>query len=98
MLRRFLIAFGVFDLIVAGILLFVVQAPAVVVIYLAVSGALLVGGILFERKGYHPRVDRMRGKWQPTGERFIDPTTGKLMEVRFNPETGERDYVERESP
>jgi hypothetical protein len=98
MLRRFLIAFGVFDLIVAGILLFVVQAPAVVVIYLAVSGALIAGGILFERRGYHPRVDRTRGKWQPTGERFVDPTTGKLMEVRFNPETGERDYIELGPP
>ena len=94
MLRRFLIAFGVFDLIVAGVLLFVVQAPVVVVIYLAVSGAIIAGGILFERQGYRPNVDRTRGKWQPTGERFIDPTTGRMMEVRFNPQTGERDYVE----
>ena len=94
MLRRFLIAFGVLDLLVAGLLLLVVQAPVVVVIYLAVSGVLLAGGILFERRRYSPRVDRARGLWQPTGERFVDPTTGKLMEVRFNPQTGERDYIE----
>lgn len=94
MLRRFLIAFGVLDLLVAGFLLLVTQAPAVVVIYLAVSGVLIAGGILFERRGYHPRVDRTQGVWQPTGERFVDPTTGKLMEVRFNPQTGERDYIE----
>jgi hypothetical protein len=94
MLRRVLIAFGVLDLLVAGVLFLVGQAPLVVVIYLAVSGAVLAGGILFERRGYHPRVDRTRGRWQQTGERFVDPTTGKLMEVRFNPETGERDYIE----
>jgi hypothetical protein len=28
------------------------------------------------------------------GERFVDPTSGRLTEVRHNPETGERDYVE----
>ncbi len=96
MLRRVLIACGVLDLIVAAVLLFVVQAPLVVVIYLAASGVVLAGAILFERRGYRPRVDRARGRWQPTGERFVDPTTGKLMEVRYNPDTGERDYVERE--
>lgn len=96
MLRRFLIVFGVLALIVAALLLFVAQAPLAVVLDLAASGAVIVGAILFERRGYRPRVDRTRGKWQPTGERFVDPTTGKLMEVRFNPETGERDYVERE--
>ena len=33
-----------------------------------------------------------RGGW--TGECFVDPTGGRLIEVRHNPETGERDYVE----
>ena len=94
MLRRFLIAYGLLDLVVAGVLLFVVQAPVIVVIYLAVNGVLIAGGILFERGGYHPRVERAKGKWLPTGERFVDPTTGKMMEVRYNPESGERDYVE----
>jgi hypothetical protein len=98
MLRRFLIAFGVFDLIVAAVLLVVVQAPLVVVIYLAASGVLIAGGILFERRGYHPNVDRTRGRWQATGERFIDPTTGQMIEVHFNPQTGERDYIEAGLP
>jgi membrane protein implicated in regulation of membrane protease activity len=94
MLRRFLIVVGILDLIVAAVLLFVVQAPLVVVFYLAASGVVIAGAILFERRGYHPNVDRARGKWQLTGERFVDPTTGKMMQVRFNPETGERDYIE----
>jgi hypothetical protein len=97
MLRHFLIALGLLTLVVAGVLLVVVQAPLPVVIYLAVSGTLLAGGLLFERRGYHPRVNRRLGGWQATGERFIDPTTGRLMEVRYNPETGERDYVESDS-
>ncbi|HLW02221.1 MAG TPA: hypothetical protein VKT82_26435 [Ktedonobacterales bacterium] len=98
MLRRFLIAYGILALVVAAVLLFVVQAPVTLALYLAGSGVVLVAGILFERRGYHPRIDRTRGRWQPTGERFVDPTTGKLVEVRYNPETGERDYVESDTP
>jgi hypothetical protein len=91
-----LIAYGVLCLIVAGILL-AVHATIVLVIYLIVNGLLIVGGILFERRGYRSRVDRTRGKWQPTGERFMDPTTGRVVEVYYNPQTGERDYHEQSS-
>jgi hypothetical protein len=31
--------------------------------------------------------------WPDTGERFIDPTTGRLTQVRYNPQTGERAYL-----
>lgn len=96
MLRRVLIAYGVLCLIVAGILL-AVHATIVLVIYLAINGILITGGILFERKGYRARVDRTRGKWQPTSERFTDPTTGRVVEVYYNPQTGERDYREQGS-
>jgi hypothetical protein len=34
------------------------------------------------------------GQWELTGERFIDPTTKRLMEVRYNPATGQRAYVD----
>lgn len=33
------------------------------------------------------------GAWRPSGERFIDPETGRLVEVWFEPSTGERRYV-----
>jgi hypothetical protein len=88
-----LIAYGVLCLIVAGILL-AAHVTTVLVIYLAVNGLLIVGGILFERRGYRSHVDRTHGKWQPTGERFVDPTSGREVEVFYNPETGERDYRE----
>ena len=93
MLRRVLIAYGVLCLIVAGILL-AAHVTTVLVIYLAISGLLIVGGILFERRGYRSRVDRTHGNWQPTGERFTDTTTGRMVEVYYNPQTGERDYRE----
>jgi membrane protein implicated in regulation of membrane protease activity len=93
LLRRMLIAYGVLCLIVAGILL-AAHVTTVLVIYLAVNGLLIVGGILFERRGYRSRVDRTHGKWQLTGERFVDPTSGREVEVFYNPETGERDYRE----
>ena len=93
MLRRVLIAYDVLCLIVAAIL-FAVHATIVLVVYLAVNGLLIVGGILFERRGYRSRVDRTHGNWQPTGERFTDTTTGRMVEVYYNPQTGERDYRE----
>jgi hypothetical protein len=94
MLRWLIAGYGLLYLIGAGLLLFVVHATFWLVLYLAVNGALLVGAVFLERKGYRPRVDRARGEWRATGERFVDPTTGRMMEVRYNPATGERDYVE----
>lgn len=32
--------------------------------------------------------------WRPTGEKFIDPASGKPVEVWFDPATGERKYVD----
>jgi hypothetical protein len=93
MLRWVLITYGVLCLIGACILL-AAHVTTVLVIYLAINGLLIVGGILFERSGYSSRINRTQGKWQPTGERFNDPTTGQIMEVYYNPQTGERDYRE----
>ena len=93
MLRWVLIAYGVLCLIVA-VILFAVHATIALVIYLAINGFLITGGILFERSGYRSQVNRTQGKWQPTGERFNDPTTGQIVEVYYDPQTGERDYRE----
>jgi hypothetical protein len=77
-----------------AVILFAVHATIALVIYLAINGLLIAGGILFERSGYRTRVNRTQGKWQPTGERFNDPTTGQLVDVYYNQQTGERDYRE----
>ena len=57
-------------------------------------GAIVLVAVIFESSHYRPKVDRGAPGWEKTGERFIDPTSGKLLEVRYNPENGERDYVE----
>jgi hypothetical protein len=90
MLRRFVIALGVAGLL-AGIvcLFFRLYVPA---IYLFIEGGIVIVAVLFEPWRYVRPVNRNQGHWQATGERFVDPTSGKLMEVFYNPETGERDY------
>ena len=38
-----------------------------------------------------------RGRdWRPTDEKFVDPESGKLITVWFDPATGERKYVDAE--
>ena len=97
MLRRLIIAYGVLCLIGAVVLL-IAHVTIVLVLYLAVNSLLIVGGILFERRGYRPHVSQSGGNWQKTGERFVDPTTKREVEVYYNPQTGERDYREAGPP
>jgi hypothetical protein len=96
-LRRWLIGLGVLYLAVGAYLLSI-HVALVLAIYLVVGGAVLAGSIVLERRGYRPRVDHARGRWQRTGERFVDPSSGRLVEVRYNPDTGERDYVDVTMP
>ena len=96
-LRRWLIALGVLALLVAAVLL-ALGWLVPLAIDLIVTGVVLVAALVFERRGYRPPVDRAHGRWQATGERFVDPTTGHLIEVRYDPVTGQRDYVDLGSP
>lgn len=59
-----------------------------------IFGSLILGSIFFERRYRGRRAPADAAPWQSTGERFIDPGTGKLVEVRYNPRTGERVYRE----
>ena len=56
-------------------------------------GGLLMLGTAFERWRYRPDNDRNGAAWEPTGERFEDPHTGKTVQVFYNPGSGERRYV-----
>lgn len=91
MLRRAILAYGGLA-IVGAVVLALAEVGTALVLYLFVNGAIVVAAVLFERGRYHPTVTP-GGSWQETGERFVDPTTGQLMKVRYNPETGARDYV-----
>jgi hypothetical protein len=94
MLRWVIIGYGLLSLIGAAVLLFLAHVTLWLVVYLAVNGFILVSAVLLERTRYRTQVDRTQGHWLPTGERFVDPTTERLMEVFYNSDTGERDYRE----
>jgi hypothetical protein len=59
---------------------------------LAIFGAMLVAGIIYERVIYKPVVKTPGPGWEKTSERFVDG--GKPVTVYIRPETGERMYVE----
>jgi hypothetical protein len=66
--------------------------PAFVILF---WGALLAGGIVFERVVYKKIVAHSPGPgWVRTPERFVDETSGKPVTVFVEPATGERAYVE----
>lgn len=90
MLRAAVLALGV-AMVLAGTALGLLVHPYF--FQLTLGGLIVLGGTLFEARRYRARVSRTTG-WQDTPEKFVDPTTGKLMRVRYNPQTGERDYVE----
>ncbi|MGH8206739.1 MAG: hypothetical protein ACRETK_08175 [Steroidobacteraceae bacterium] len=62
-------------------------------IYLLLLGVAVCLGIVFERWRYRPQPSRPDAQWQPTGERFEDPHTGKTVEVLYDARSGERRYV-----
>ena len=91
MLRKAILAYGVLA-IIGAILLALAGVITGLVLYLLVNGAVVIAALLFERGRYRPAVSP-DGPWQETAERFVDPTTGQLMKVRYNPQTGARVYV-----
>jgi hypothetical protein len=93
MLRALLIGFGGLMMLGGAVLTFIGLSPPG--IYLLCVGALILLGTLFERwryRRYEPTPDE---RWQATGERFLDPTSGQSVEVFYDPASGERRYVRR---
>jgi hypothetical protein len=61
---------------------------------LALWAVIFLVGLVAERWRYKRLGAAPPGPgWQRTGERFVDPGTGKLVTVYFHPATGERRYV-----
>jgi hypothetical protein len=49
--------------------------------------------VLLERWRYRRRAAAGEGgPWEATGERFVDPESGRTLQVLYNPRTGERRY------
>lgn len=71
------------------------------VIFEVVAGAAVVGlvvyGYFFWDRRYRgaPREPANSDRFQPTAEIFRDDTTGRMMQVFFDPVTGERQYREQ---
>jgi hypothetical protein len=94
-LRSVLLAIG--GLMLAGAALFgLAGCSAGAALATAIPGFVLVGAVLVERWHYKPLGgERLGPDWVATGERFVDPETGKLVTVFYKPTTGERRYVAR---
>jgi hypothetical protein len=60
---------------------------------------LICGILIFITAALEPIYGRANGKprngsWRATDERFIDPETGRLVTVWYDPATGDRRYVD----
>ncbi len=95
MLRKGVIVVTAVALVVAIGLLTTGSASTVVLgVWLAFSAAVLLLAILFERGRYRPT--EAGGPWVRSTERFQDPTTGRWVQVEYNPRTGERRYLDEQ--
>jgi hypothetical protein len=80
-----------------GVILLLRGAPGPGAYALGVGG-LIVLGTAFERWRYRPNDARPGTGWEPTGERFQDPQSGKTLQVFYHPRSGERRYVRDSDP
>ena len=60
---------------------------------------MIVGALVLLTAALEPVYGRISARpfgsnWRPTDEKFVDPETGKLVTVWFDPKSGERRYVE----
>ena len=92
-LRRVLMALGA--LLLPAALALLMLGHIVPGIGLAVNGVTLLVGIAYERWRYKGNLARPpSAAFKPTGERFIDPGTGQLVEVYYDQASGKRSYVD----
>ncbi len=70
----------------------------VIAVYVVGALLLLAIALVIERWRYKRiRDERPDPRWTDTGERFVDPETGALTAVYFDPASGERHYLAAES-
>jgi hypothetical protein len=83
-------------MLLAGVALLAADEAAPALWLLVVGGAITVGTVL-ERVIYKPLLRGSPGPgWVKTAERFIDPDTGRPVDVFYNPASGERQYVSQD--
>jgi hypothetical protein len=93
-LRNVVLGVGVLML-VAGIIIAGASLPGA--LWLLIVGGVITAGTLLERVIYKPLLRGSPGPgWIKTAERFIDPDTGRPVDVFYNPTSGERQYVSQD--
>ncbi len=86
--------FGVGCLLLLGALIAALYGAVPLSFALLIFGVLCAGGVAFERWRYGATHSIRPGAgWESTGERFIDPESGRLVEVYYEPATGKRRYL-----
>ena len=96
MLRTSLLVFAGALALIGAILLF--RGLPVPGAYALGLGGVIVLGTVFERWRYRSNDARPGAGWEPTGERFEDPHSGKTLQVFYDPRSGERRYVSDSEP
>jgi hypothetical protein len=96
MLRKVLIVLGLLLLVAAGYL--VAQHQYIFLPHVLILGLMLTAGIVWERWQYKKPLTRPDPRWQPTGERFVDPQSGRTLAVYFDPTSGDSHYVDTAPP
>lgn len=95
MLRGVVLAVGIL-LLLAGAATAGFDVPGAT-LWLLIAGGVITAGTLLERVIYKPLLrERPGAGWVKTAERFIDPDSGKAVDVFYNPTSGERQYVAQE--
>ena len=89
-MRDFVIGLGLV-LLFASALLFWLGAPGPPIFLTAFLGLALSLGTVFERRYKRPGAGSSGRGWSDTGERFVDPETGRPVAV-FISAKGEREY------
>ena len=60
-------------------------------VYMLFIGIIILVSLFFEPH-YRARIRRASGALQSTGEKFVDPSTNKMVEVFYDAQSGEREY------
>jgi hypothetical protein len=89
MLRKALLSFGVL-LTFGGLISSISGWQGALV--MTFWGLVLVAAVVFERWRYRKTPGAAESDWQETEERFVDPETGVLTQVMYDPRTGDRRY------
>lgn len=94
MLRRLVVAAGALLLLGGAVAAFLGAWPAA--LWLLGTGAVVTAGTLFERVVYKSvRAKAPGAGWMKTGESFIDTSSGRTVDVFYDPKSGQRQYVAR---